>query len=170
MTHRAGGPLAAGAPAKPRERPDGGRHFVHAGQLVVAGEPTVLTTIVASCVSVCLWDRRRRCGGMNHFVLARAPHAPTPCERRWTYGDLAVPDLVARLVGMGGRLPDIEAKLFGGANLLGGQSELGARNAAIAEELLDDMGIPVVARDVGGRRGRKLLFSTADGGALVRLL
>lgn len=167
MMAGARGRLAA---ARPEERPESVRHFVHAGQLVVMSEPTVLTTIVASCVSVCLWDRRRRRGGMNHFVLARAPRTPAQLERRWTYGDLAVPDLVAHLVGLGSRIADVEAKLFGGANLLGGQSELGARNAAIAEELLDELGVPVVARDVGGRRGRKLLFSTADGGALVRLL
>jgi chemotaxis protein CheD len=167
MIRGAGGESAAERPARAAE---GARLFVHAGHLVLSAEPAVLTTIVASCVSACLWDRRRRWGGMNHFVLAWSPRATVHLERRWTYGDLAIPDLVARLVGMGSRLADLEAKLFGGANLLGGQGALGTRNVEVAEELLGDMGVPVVARDVGGRRGRKLLFSTTDGGVLVRQL
>lgn len=146
------------------------RLFVHAGQVVTADGASWLTTIVGSCISVCVWDRRRRWGGMNHFVLAEAPPILAAPKQPLSYGDRAVPELVDRLLARGSRIADLEAKVFGGANLVGAGNQLGTRNAAVALDLLGGRGIHVVARDVGGRRGRKVIFGTADGAVLVRQL
>ncbi len=146
------------------------RLFVHSGQVAVAHEASWLVTILGSCVSVCIWDTRRRRGGMNHFVLPHAPLVLPRPPRPYTYGDVAVPELVERLLASGSRLTALEAKVFGGAGMAGESGGLGERNAELALALLAERGVHVVARDVGGRRGRKLLFSTADGSALVRQL
>src|SRR4051812_50175375 len=39
------------------------------GELHASAEQTQVTTILGSCVSVCLWDQKLRIGGMNHFLL-----------------------------------------------------------------------------------------------------
>jgi chemotaxis protein CheD len=140
------------------------------GELVaVGGEmPRTLTTILGSCVSVCLWDRRGRGGGMNHFLL---PRRPVDIDRTPRYGDVAVPTLVTKLVGLGVRREDLRAKVFGGAHVLAsvpaGGATLGGDNVQIALAALRTEGIAVVSEDVGGTRGRKLAFNTIDGTALV---
>jgi len=138
------------------------------GELVAVREPRTLMTILGSCVSVCLWDRRGRGGGMNHFLLPRrGPAAPVSPR----YGDVAVPMLVARLLAQGAHRGDLRAKVFGGAHVLAGAPEggrtLGGDNVTVALGALRAEGVQVISEDVGGSRGRKLAFNTVDGTALV---
>jgi chemotaxis protein CheD len=140
------------------------------GELVAVGgdAPRTLVTILGSCVSVCLWDRRGRGGGMNHFLLPRrTPDAP----RSGRHGDSAVALLVSRLLGLGAERADLRAKVFGGAHVLPGAAAggrtLGGDNVQVALRALRDQGVALVSEDVGGTRGRKLAFNTVDGTALV---
>lgn len=157
-------PLTDGAPANG----DGVRKFyLHAGHLYAASEPTEIITILGSCVSVCLFDAARGVGGVNHFMLPG--ESPTPSPR---YAKNAVDMLLAQLAALGARRSRIQAKLFGGASVLKIATEshhdLGGRNIEAARIKLAEERIPVVSEDVGGIRGRKLVFSTADGTVLVR--
>jgi chemotaxis protein CheD len=136
--------------------------------VVNGASPSTLMTILGSCVSVCLWDRRGRCGGMNHYLLPRrGPNA----EATARYGDVAIPLLINKLVGLGASRQNLRAKIFGGAHVLPGipanGRSLGAENVAVAVELLHAEGVPTISEDVGGTRGRKLAFNTVDGTALV---
>jgi chemotaxis protein CheD len=141
--------------------------YLHAGQLYASAERTEIVTILGSCVAVCLYDAWRGIGGLNHFMLPM--NGPTISSR---YANHAFDLLVQQLVALGASRPRIEAKIFGGASLLntGTASEwdLGARNVAAARSRLAGERIPIVAEDVGGRRGRKLLFVTSDGAAEIR--
>jgi chemotaxis protein CheD len=132
-------------------------------------ESTVVSTILGSCVAVCLWDKRQKLGGMNHFILPRSGSAP-PSLR---YGDVAVASLLRELERLGTRPEDIRAKLFGGAAVLpfGSQAEtVGTQNVSVALEALRCHGIPVLARRTGGQRGLYLRFHTAFGRVMVREL
>ncbi len=143
--------------------------YLHAGQLVSAAEPTAVTTILGSCVSVCLFDPVSGVGGMNHFLLPL--HVGRDQSLR--FGTVAVPELVDALVRAGARRGALRAKVFGGASVIGAfrhRRNLGEENAALAEQLLADAAIPVLERDVGGQRGRKVIFHTDDGAAWVRPL
>jgi chemotaxis protein CheD len=164
--------VAIPSPFTPPPAAEGDHLFIHPGQLLVCPTPTRVTTIVGSCVSICLWDRRLRIGGLNHFMLPRAPHTSATLPRPYTYADLAVPALLERLADLGSRLHSLEAKLFGGAHLLGSGPDggPGMRNIAAARELLEAERIPVVAEDVSGPRGRKLIFDSGQGSVLVFLL
>jgi chemotaxis protein CheD len=145
--------------------------YLHPGQAFVSAEPAVLSTILGSCVAVCLWDSSLRAGGMNHFLLP-TPMGPEPDAPR--FGSAAVPLLLERMYALGARRSTLQAKVFGGAWLSdafqGGDDHLGRRNADIALRLLRAEGIAVVAEDLGGRRGRKVLFDTHEGTAWVRLV
>jgi chemotaxis protein CheD len=146
--------------------------FLHAGQAYAAREPGLLVhTIVGSCVSVCLWDRRGGCGGVNHYLLAQAPGGRR-VDRPLTYGNLAIPALFDKMAALGSRLEDLEAKVFGGAYLAHepGHRPLGALNVELAVRRLADRGVSIVAQDVGGHRGRKLIFDPHDGSAWLKLL
>ncbi len=151
---------------RPRERV-----YVSPGGFSVARTPTAISTVLGSCVSVCLWDPERQIGGLNHFLL---PHWNEGGAAAWRYGNTAVDGLIEALVACGARLGNLQAKLFGGARVLsampGAEGHLGRRNVEVAEENLRRRAIPIVSSAVGGERGRKVIFHTDDGSAWVKLL
>jgi chemotaxis protein CheD len=129
--------------------------------LLHAGEaPCVITTVLGSCVSVCLWDRQRRVGGMNHFLLPRAP-AAGECSTR--HGETALALLQARLEILGSSLGDLEARVYGGASVLGRGFQLAEDNVAMAFAWLFERSVPVIAEDVLGTSARRIHFDVATG-------
>jgi chemotaxis protein CheD len=146
--------------------------YLHPGELFASATPTEVTTILGSCVALCLWDSRLRIGGVNHFLLPSPPSGEAPSVR---YGDTAIARLVEELERLGSQRRHLRAKLFGGASVgtgfrLRGRAHLGERNAELARKLLAEWGISIVAEDLGGTSGRKLRFRTDDGTALVKKL
>lgn len=151
------------------ELPAGPYRYLQPGQLEVS-TGSVFSTVLGSCVAVCLWDSRGGLGGMNHFLLPSLPPGGSACAR---FGSVAVPELVERVLARGAQRECLEAKVFGGARVLAvedGLDHLGARNAEVALELLDAQRIRHVGGDVLGQRGRRLIFDSASGQAWVRLL
>ena len=141
-------------------------HSVMPGEFYCAAERAILSTLLGSCVAVCLWDQSRQLGGMNHFVLPRAPEGQVSAR----YGDVAITCLVDGIVGLGARIETLQAKIFGGADVLtfGSQPPIGAANVALALDYLRHYGIPVAAQRTGGKRGRLIKFHTGTGEVLAR--
>jgi chemotaxis protein CheD len=142
------------------------RVYLHAGQLYASDRPAEIVTILGSCVSVCLFDAARGIGGLNHFMLPTDSLTPSPRYMRH-----AMDILLQQLTAFGAKRSRLEAKIFGGASVLkNGETvlDLGARNIDAARVRLAQEQIPIVAEDVGGDRGRKLVFVTSDGTALVK--
>ena len=164
-------------PRAPDAAPPGGwdnarkKIYLHPGQLYASGESSAVTTILGSCVALCLWDPLKHIGGINHFLLpvgaAAGPNSPR-------FGNVAVPELIGQTVKLGAERKRLQAKLFGGANVIEAfrdrENHLGTQNVLIARELLEAEAIPVVGEDVGGYKGRKLIFLTDDGSAWVKEL
>lgn len=147
------------------------KFYLHPGQLFVSSEGHAVTTILGSCVAVCLCDPVARIGGINHFLLPVFSGEGVASPR---FGDVAIKDLVRQLLARGCRLHTLQAKIFGGACVLEAfqlrRGHLGENNVRIAERLLQTAGIPASGRDVGGQRGRKLIFHTDTGTAWVKAL
>jgi chemotaxis protein CheD len=145
--------------------------YLHAGHLFVSGTPCRVSTILGSCVSVALFDPVAQVGGLNHFLLPQGPENTAPSAR---FGTIAVPWLIDALVEAGAQRRALQAKLFGGACVLRAfrttAGNLGTKNVQVAKAILQAEGIPIVAEDVDGERGRKLIFQTHDGAAWVRSL
>jgi len=143
---------------------------LHGGQIFVSAEPTIVASILGSCVAVCLTDHGTRIGGINHFLL---PHSVQHAISA-RYGAVAIPLLINQLLEAGARRESLEAKVFGGACVVpqpaGTAEHLGAQNVRLAFELLRRQGIPVVAQDVEGDRGRRILYHTDSGVAWMRRL
>ena len=146
------------------------KRYLQPGQLHVATTPTAITTILGSCVAVCLWDPTRRVGGMNHFILPNLAAGNVASPR---FGNTAMEELVAKVRGANGRLPLLRARVFGGACMfesLKTSEHLGQQNATLAIEFLSRRGIDIVQIDVGGNRGRKLVFHTDEGTACLNTI
>lgn len=159
-------------PASPQPPPSGGRTqiYLQAGQVVASAEPAAITTIVGSCVAVCLFDPEAGVGGMNHYLL------PIPVQREWSprFGNVALVELLRAVLERGARRERLQAKVFGGACVIeafrGSARALGDENVQLALRTLAAEAIPVASRDVGGTRGRKVIFHSDDGSAWVRSL
>jgi chemotaxis receptor (MCP) glutamine deamidase CheD len=141
------------------------RVFLSPGEVICLAGPALITTVLGSCVSVTLWDKDRRIGGLNHFVLPKGGASSR-------YGDNAMLELLEGVLALGAHLRSLEAKVFGGAAVLpvGGEGTVGTANAAFALGELARRGIPVAGRRTGGERGRLLVFNTESGDAFVRWL
>lgn len=155
-------------------REDGGARrtvYLHPGQVFVSCDPTEVTTILGSCVAVCVFDPVLRLGGTNHYLL---PHWVGNGLSSTRFGNVAVRSLIDKMLALGGQKQNLQAKVFGGACVVdafrGRGDHLGTKNADLALRTLRQEGIPVVADDLGGRRGRKVIFHTDTGVALVRLI
>jgi chemotaxis protein CheD len=141
--------------------------FVLLGALYCARTPTVLTTVLGSCVSICLWDRIRCAGGMNHFLLPTSRNG----ERSPRFGDVATERLIQGMLQLGCEASDLRAKVFGGAAVLPvGEAEacVGEQNVAAAFEHLAQRGIPVVTHRTGGRSGLVVRLHTHSGDVELR--
>ena len=147
------------------------RFYLHPGQIFVSAESSAVTTILGSCVAVCLYDRHLEIGGINHFLL---PFDSGEGQALGRFGDRAVGALIEQLLALGSRRERLRAKLFGGACVLDAfrdrQNHLGSQNVQIAREILATAEIPIVSSDVEGQRGRKLIFHTDDGSAWIKSL
>jgi chemotaxis protein CheD len=146
--------------------------YLEPGGVVARARPSEVSTILGSCVAVCLWDERLHVGGMNHYLLPTAPAGQPPSGR---HGTAAIPMLIQEMERLGSQRQHMRAKVFGGAHMMGppppgSAPALGLRNAELARELLAKAGIVILAEDVGGSAGRKLRFRTDDGTALVKTL
>ena len=153
------------------EDPSERRIYLYPGEFVTSADPCTVTTVLGSCVAVCLWDEVRRCGGMTHFILPQVVGNGASSPR---FGNVAIRLVLSELAEMGSRRRDVRAKLFGGAAIHGAATgdalTLGSRNVESARQALAAADVPVVAEDVGGTGGRKVHFETACGTAWVKNL
>lgn len=140
-----------------------GTIYISQGEEAVgSSEDMVISTVLGSCISICLWDPVRRVGGMNHLLL---PDMRDNTSGANTVGAIAMERLVNRLVKMGAERSRLNAKLFGGSSMLSGLTDIGARNAAFGKAYLATENIPCVNESLGGSLARKLRFWPATGNA-----
>lgn len=156
----------------PAEEPgDRSSVYLHPGQIFASTEPCVVTTILGSCVAVCLWDPSTGVGGANHYLL---PYEAKEGQASARFGNVAVRGLIDKLLALGAVRRNLQAKIFGGACVLEAfrsrDTHLGMTNIQVARKLMSDEGISITAEDVGGSHARKLRFHTEDGSAWVKSL
>lgn len=139
-----------------------GEYFVH-------DEDLLIMTTLGSCIAACLWDRERRIGGLNHFMLPEQGATGADSGR---YGSYAMELLINELLKRGASRLTLEAKVFGGGAVIAGMSSLnvGERNTAFVLDYLKTERIPVVSKDVLDIYPRKVCFFPASGKAMVKRL
>ena len=133
-------------------------YFLKPGYIFLSANPVVISTVLGSSVSVCLYDRKRKVGGMNHFKL---PTIADPKKATAEYGNVATLTLVRMMLHDGSKRKNIEAQIFGGAFQVGiSDIDVGHDNVKIARRILAKERLQIVSEDVGGQKGRKIVFDT----------
>lgn len=135
------------------------------GEFLATGLDLAISTVLGSCVAVCLHDPVVAVGGMNHFLLPGGDRG-----QGGRYGAHAMELLINELLRRGAQRERLAAKVAGGARVLDGGTvfDVGSRNADFVEAYLAAERIPVLASELRGQRPRKLLFFPHRGLALLR--
>jgi len=152
--------------------------YLRPGELFLAHEPTIIRTILGSCVGVTFWSEKLGVGALCHAMLPRVPKlsstSPTLADGRG-YVDFCIFDLARQFDDLGARRSEIQVKLFGGADVLAlettaAKPTVGKLNCEAAVEVLQSEGYDVAASSLGGTVGCKILFHTGSGEVLLRRL
>jgi len=135
-------------------------HFLYPAALFASKTPHMVTTILGSCVAVCLYDPVLKIGGINHYMLPLWNGQGLASPK---YGNIAIERLVEKMLSLGCLKNNLQAKLFGGGEVIQTsvtQFNIGARNIKLALEMLEELKIPIIGQSVGGKLGRKILYNT----------
>lgn len=138
------------------------------GEYFVSSDDLMIMTVLGSCIAACIWDGRVRAGGMNHFMLPEGDGL----EGGGRYGSYAMELLINKLLKSGARRENMQAKIFGGAQVMAGFTSMnvGERNTRFVLDYLATERIPVVSQDVLDIHPRKVCFFPVTGKALVKRL
>jgi chemotaxis protein CheD len=145
------------------------------GDYFVATDGELISTVLGSCVSACIRDRRLRFGGMNHFML---PIDESDGHSSWgnaancstRFGNVAMERLINEMLKLGARRADLEVKLVGGGKVLDAMTDIGARNIQFVREYVRAEGFIVTGEDLGDVYPRKVLYHPQTGVARVKRL
>ncbi|MFJ9452880.1 MULTISPECIES: chemoreceptor glutamine deamidase CheD [unclassified Herbaspirillum] len=142
------------------------------GEYYFTHKDMMIVTVLGSCVSACIRDRVTGIGGMNHFMLPDSGDGDSPISASMRYGTYAMEILINDVLKAGARRENLEAKVFGGGNVLRGfiAINVGERNAQFVRDYLKAENIRVVAEDLNDIWPRKVYFFPRTGKVLVKKL
>jgi len=144
------------------------------GEYYVTINDELVTTVLGSCVSACLRDKRLGVGGMNHFMLPISEDgsgwngASDEASTATRYGNFAMEHMINEILKHGGQKRNLEAKIFGGGRIMQNLSDVGARNIEFVRDYLKVEGIPILGEDVSDIHPRKVVYFPRSGRALVK--
>ena len=153
--------------------------YLKAGEMHYTDRPALVITVLGSCLSVTMHDRRLGIAGICHGLLPECKDkrsCPSRCSDGFRYVECSIRQLIRLFDKAGSRRRDIEVKCFGGADMFTRRIEkpglvsVGRQNITTAEKLLNREGLRIVKQDVGGLGGRKVLFYTHTGEVLLKRL
>ena len=143
---------------------------IHIGGLYATRDPSVIETLLGSCVAACLFDPSSRIGGMNHILLPGKPDIKRFDESA-RYGINAMELLINKIMNLGGRRQGIVAKVFGGSHLfpsISKENGIGVKNAKFVLEFLKTEEIKVIRKNIGGHDVRRIYFHTDTGDVFLK--
>ncbi|MEI4471164.1 chemotaxis protein CheD [Frigidibacter sp. MR17.24] len=147
--------------------PTEGSFHISQGEFAVGRSQATISTILGSCVATCLHDPIAGIGGMNHFLL---PEGTGTGVAAASFGANAMELLINAMIKAGASRNRMQAKVFGGARMVAGLSDIGARNAHFVIDFLQREGLDCVGQSLGGNEARRVQFWPGDGRARQKLV
>ncbi len=140
---------------------------VRIGEMKVAKNPTILKTVLGSCVALILYDKVQRIGGMAHIFLPNKKEN-TPNEPDSKYANTAVRALLYEVINLGAKKNNIFAFIVGGGNIFkslkkSNQPTVAELNIKVTQESVRAESIPLLGCDVGRDNGCKVMFDISNG-------
>lgn len=152
-------------------------YYLKPAEMFLGEKPTLVMTLLGSCVSIVMFSRRFRIGAICHGLLPSCKEkGRCDCGEKFKYVDCSIRRMTESFLQRGISLREIEVKIFGGSNMFNGDEKgrggvaVGARNVETALRVLEREGLRLLVSDVGGCQGRKLYFYTHTGEVLLKRL
>ncbi len=147
--------------------------YLYPGEYHFACEPTLIHTVLGSCVSVILFDRKNRYGSMCHAVLDSNPYHEdsATCSK---FMDCVIDEMIQKFSEQKIDVQSLVVKVFGGASMLdkgplaSPTAQPGVKNILMARKILEEYGCTIDAEDCGGYRGRKIYFCSHSGEVFLK--
>lgn len=146
------------------------QHYLYPANLFAPKEDYLISTLLGSCVAVCLYDPVSQKGGINHYMLPLWNGEGLASPK---YGNIAIEKLLNEVLKAGALRQHIIAKVFGGGEVIESNHHffnIGKRNIELAHSMLTDLNIPVKAESTGGKHGRKIQFNTVTGAVKLKYI
>ncbi len=147
------------------------KHMLYPADIYVDGSSSrIVSTVLGSCISVCLYDTVLQKGAINHFML---PYWNGIDLDVMKYGNLSTIHILEELIKAGSEYKNIVAKVYGGAEVLADRPtnfHIGQRNIQVAHEILNEFQIPIITESTGGKKGRIIEFNTQTGEVVERFV
>ena len=153
--------------------------YLQPGEMFLAREPTMIRTLLGSCVGVTFWSERLGIGALCHAMLPRCPDGYSRGIRPevgYRYVDFCIRDLARKFDELGAHRSEVQVKLFGGADVLLGSKDapvrdsVGSLNCDTALEILGAEGFQIAASSLRGKSGLNIRFNTGNGEIQLRRL
>jgi chemotaxis protein CheD len=153
--------------------------YLQPGEAYLARKPTIIRTLLGSCVGVTFWSPRLGCGALCHALLPRCPKNPRhgiTLADGYRFVDFSIRELGRKFDKLGALRGEVEVKLFGGSDVLPVShavtrpATVGKQNCEVAMEAVEAEGFQLVASSLGGTRGRNIQFNTGTGEVRLRWL
>lgn len=144
------------------------------GELYVSTHGEMISTVLGSCISVCIRDRNKGIGGMNHFMLPQNNEFSSenwgnnPATSASRYGNWAMEYLINAIFKRGGEKKNFEVKVFGGGQMMAKMTDIGQKNILFVYQYLAQEQLKIEASDVGDIFARKVLYFPDTGCVKVR--
>lgn len=144
------------------------------GELYVSTHGEMISTVLGSCISVCIRDKKKGIGGMNHFMLPQNTEFSSdswgnnPITSASRYGNWAMEYLINAILKRGGEKRNFEVKVFGGGQMMAKMTDIGQKNILFVHKYLAAEQLKIEASDVGDIYARKVLYFPDTGCVKVR--
>lgn len=135
---------------------------------------TIMTIGLGSCIGIALYDRNLKVAGLAHIMLPDSTQFKTTTNTM-KFADLAIPILIEKMRTQGCQKRNITAKIAGGASMFNFSdksiiSDIGKRNTEAVKKSLNEHGIPIIAEETGGNKGRTMILNASDGKVTLKVV
>lgn len=138
------------------------------GEVYYTSGNEMITTVLGSCVSICMRDSENGVGGMNHFMLPDSGQSGADAQNTARYGMHAMELLINGIMKLGGVKERLEVKLFGGGKIISKMTDIGERNIQFSRRFVVTEGFKLLRSDTGGPWPRKIIYHPASGKVFVK--
>jgi chemotaxis protein CheD len=129
----------------------------------------VLSTVLGSCISACIYDPKTKRGGMNHFMLPKSDSGTWGgSSAGMRFGNFAMEVLINEILTLGRKRTDLEVKIFGGGQIMGDIMGVGDKNIAFINDYVRSENLHVTQKSLGERFARRLFYFPATGAVIER--
>ena len=156
--------------------------YLKPGEIYFSDKPTMVSTVLGSCVSVTMFSASSCIGAICHGLLSNCKNndakicAKGQCMERYKYVDCSIYEMLKKINAAGLKKSELEVKFFGGSEMITskdkkpGWKTVGQENIMTAARIIQSEGLNLISYDVGGTAGRKIHFNTGTGEVFLKRL